>query len=267
MNEVSKIIFEQTDQRINKYSTYLNMKNFKLAISFLTCLPVVVMDVDDESWLKSMVYYPLCGYIVGIIVLIPLYLIKYFLISNSIVLSALAVLFLAYITRGLHIDGLADICDGFFCPVSSKRRMEIMKDSRVGSFGVIGICLLFIIKFAVLYVVIYSGHMFYLLPAIVFSRFSMIFLAFIGKSISNHGLGQKIIGKLPGNILIISFISTIPCFFFSWKSVLAFILMLIFVYIFNLKSKKLIGGVNGDVLGAACEISEVLILFALCFWL
>ncbi|HJO93046.1 MAG TPA: adenosylcobinamide-GDP ribazoletransferase [Victivallales bacterium] len=243
------------------------MKNFKLAISFLTCIPVVVMDADDKSWLKSMIYYPFCGYIIGILVLIPLYLIKYFLISNPIVLAGLAVLILAYITRGLHIDGLADICDGFFCPASRNRRMEIMKDSRVGSFGVIGICLLFLIKFAVLYVIIYSGHMFYLLPAIVFSRFAMVFLAFIGRSASSHGLGQKIIGNVTPKILIISFICTIPCFFFSFKTLLAFVLMVLFLYVLNLKSKKLIGGINGDVLGASCELSEVIILLVLCFWL
>jgi adenosylcobinamide-GDP ribazoletransferase len=243
------------------------MRNFKLAISFLTCIPVVVMDVDDESWLNSMIYYPLCGYIIAVVVLIPLYLIKYFFISNPVVLAALAVIFLAYITRGLHIDGLADICDGFFCPVSPNRRMEIIKDSRVGSFGVIGICLLFLMKFAVLYVIIQSGHMFYLLPVIVFSRFIIVFLAFIGKSISNKGLGQKIIGNISIKMLIISFICILPCFFFSWKSVLAFIIILLFAYTLNLRSKKLIGGINGDVLGAACEVSEVIVLLVLSFWM
>jgi adenosylcobinamide-GDP ribazoletransferase len=54
------------------------------------------------------------------------------------------------LTGGLHLDGLADCCDGLFVSADKERRLEIMKDPRMGAFGVIGLILVLMLKAAAL---------------------------------------------------------------------------------------------------------------------
>ena len=68
----------------------------------------------------------------------------------SLVAAGLVVLLLELATRGLHLDGLMDTCDGYFSGAPRERALEIMKDSRVGAMGVTGVVLLLIVKVAAL---------------------------------------------------------------------------------------------------------------------
>ena len=64
--------------------------------------------------------------------------------------AALLVVLLLLLTRGLHIDGLMDVCDGLFGGTTPERRMEIMRDSRVGAFAVAGAAGVLLLKYGAL---------------------------------------------------------------------------------------------------------------------
>ena len=68
----------------------------------------------------------------------------------ALVAAALVVMLLELVTRGLHMDGLMDTCDGYFSGAPRERALEIMKDSRAGAMGVVGAVLVLIVKVAAL---------------------------------------------------------------------------------------------------------------------
>src|SRR5215211_6970646 len=111
----------------------------------MTTLPVRLPDdwsAGDSG--RAAVWYPFVGLVIGALaglvwkgamfVLPPL-------VAGALTLAAWVIL-----TGGLHLDGLADCCDGLFVSASRERRLEIMKDPHVGAFGVIGLILVLLLK-------------------------------------------------------------------------------------------------------------------------
>jgi adenosylcobinamide-GDP ribazoletransferase len=125
------------------------LRRLALALTFLTGLPVPVRgEVDEGDLWASMGWYPLVGLglgatawglFAGLTAVLP-----------QLVAAALVVLLLELGTRGLHMDGLMDTCDGYFSGAPRERALEIMKDSRAGAMGVVGAVLVLIVKVAAL---------------------------------------------------------------------------------------------------------------------
>src|SRR5947209_12330451 len=125
---------------------------FVAAVRFLTVLPVPgstrVFDKDEDTprLVIGCEYFPLVGLLLAlllwllVLVLAPL--------VPQLVLAALLVVALVILTGGLHLDGLMDSCDGLFGGSTRERKLEIMRDSRVGSFGVLGGACVLLLKFA-----------------------------------------------------------------------------------------------------------------------
>ena len=120
-----------------------------LAVTFLTSLrlPVRGEAAPADLW-GSMAWFPLVGLglgaaawgvYAGLLEVLP-----------GVVAAALVVLLLEAFTRGLHLDGLMDTCDGFFSGAPRERALEIMKDSNAGAMGVAGAVLLIVLKVAAL---------------------------------------------------------------------------------------------------------------------
>ena len=111
------------------------MKKFLIALSFYTRIPIFIKsEVSEEEFYSSMTLLPVVGLIIGGILYIPWYLLRE--IPKEIV-SFLMVFLYIWLTGGLHIDGFIDTLDGILSNRDRERVLEIMKDSRVGSFGVI----------------------------------------------------------------------------------------------------------------------------------
>ncbi len=125
------------------------LRRLALAVTFLTGLPVPVRgEVGEADLWASMGWYPLVGLslgaagwgaFAGLTAVLP-----------QLVAAALLVLLLELATRGLHMDGLMDTCDGYFSGAPPERALEIMKDSRAGAMGVLGAVLVLIVKVAAL---------------------------------------------------------------------------------------------------------------------
>src|SRR4030043_2370981 len=117
------------------------MKNFLRALSFLTILPCGQVTLTDGKTLsRSMAFFPLVGLVIGLLLALGYYLFS-FLFPKSIVLW-LTIGLLALLTRGLHLDGFADTMDGLGSGGPKEKILEVMRDSRIGAFGVISLILL-----------------------------------------------------------------------------------------------------------------------------
>lgn len=240
------------------------ISKFRLALSFLTIFPVGKMNnISEDAWAESTLLYPVCGYIIGLITITPIFLLNYFFTISPLLLAAITVALLALITGALHLDGFADVCDGFFCPTGSKeRRLEIMHDPHIGTFGVVGLIILLLIKFVSFFVLIRNGEFLSIGAIVVLARFSMVLLAATSTYPTEKGIGKFIVGKISKLTLLLSFILILPCCF-SIRILITAGIMLCIIFILKLASNKLIGGVTGDVLGACSEITETIGLLTL----
>ena len=121
------------------------MRSLRIAFGLMTTLPVRLPDdwsAGDSG--RASVWYPFVGLVIGAITWLvwrgALFAFPP-LVAGMVTLVTWVVL-----TGGLHLDGLADCCDGLLASTSVERRLEIMKDPRLGAFGVIGLMLTFLLK-------------------------------------------------------------------------------------------------------------------------
>ena len=111
---------------------------FYLALSFFTRIPVPkTLDYSDELLNRASRYFSLVGAVLAVLLtLVYLVATQFFSPAVAVLLVMLASLLL---TGAFHEDGFADVCDGFGGGWTKERILTIMKDSRLGTFGVIGL--------------------------------------------------------------------------------------------------------------------------------
>jgi adenosylcobinamide-GDP ribazoletransferase len=125
------------------------MKYFQIAFGLMTTLPFRLPDdwqTGDSG--RASVWYPFVGLVIG-----GLSLLGWMGASrlfSPLVAGILTLILWVTLTGGLHLDGLADCCDGLLASTSVERRLEIMKDPRLGTFGGVGLVLTLLLKAAVL---------------------------------------------------------------------------------------------------------------------
>jgi adenosylcobinamide-GDP ribazoletransferase len=118
------------------------------AVSFLTVLRLP-WQPDPGAFRTAPAFFPLVGALVGIAMAVLDEVVR--LVLPMTVSSALVLLALLGITGGLHLDGLADTCDGFFAVgATPERRLEIMRDSHVGAYAIAGVVLVLLVQYAAL---------------------------------------------------------------------------------------------------------------------
>ncbi len=186
-------------------------------------------------------------------------------ILPSPVLGVLEAAWLAVLTRGLHLDGLADTVDGLGGGRDPVHTLSIMKDSNVGAFGVVSLVLVLLLKASCLAGLSRAGAWHIMLIAPCFSRFSMTVLAVFSKyARPEDGLGTCFVGRESRWTLLLSGPTALGA---GWAMLGAWgIGAAVASGVFGLVSafffQKMLGGVTGDVLGAQVEITESLVLLA-----
>ena len=241
------------------------MKGFVLMLQFLTRIPInIQIDVDDNSFKKAMVYFPLVGLVVGILNVLV------FLVLSLVVSNFLSVIFVTLfnvcLTGAFHLDGLADTCDGIYSSRSKERMLEIMKDSSIGTNGGVAIFFDLTLRIALLNSISNSNYNVVkaILIASVLSRTMLVLLSYISTYARNEGgLGNLFIGKITLKASIISLIiaAVIMLLVLGYKALFIFLPIVLMMVLYEKYIKSKIGGMTGDTLGAACEITEILVLF------
>ena len=120
------------------------MKGFHLALGFLTILPVRVSNVQPGDLGRAAGWFPVVGLLLGLVLSAAHWLLQR--VFDPFLAGALVVALWAALTGGLHLDGLADCGDGLLAAATPERRLEIMRDPRLGAFGVLVLALFLILK-------------------------------------------------------------------------------------------------------------------------
>lgn len=239
-------------------------KRFSTAVSFLTILPAPCSrnhSVDPIDLARSFSFFPPVGLIIGVCCLIPLWMLH--TVMPPTLTAVLITTLLAFVTRGLHLDGLADLADGIGGGYTPERRLEIMKDSRIGTFGSVALMLAMLFKVAGLQTLIMANYWAPILLAPVFSRLTMVLTAYKSPyARSEGGLGRPFLEHMRAQ-------EPLTATVFACVFALLFAPALIFSYLttgvlcavaFRFFGRRWLGGVTGDVLGATNEVSEIILL-------
>lgn len=235
------------------------MRPFLIALQFLTRIPVRLSRPPgerEERWMAG--FFPLAGTLVGILAA------AVYAGAVRLVTPALAVIasltFLILLSGGLHEDGLADCADGF----GSKSQLpdevlRIMKDSRVGTFGVLALIVSFATRFVVLTSLPFREVVWSLVAAQTLGRWVVIPLALALPAARPGGLGHDFSRRLSAGPVLLASASAAAVGFFLFRLKLFTLLVLPVAVLgcFGLYCYRRIRGINGDCLGAAVEIFEI----------
>ena len=235
------------------------MKSLKLAFAFMTVLPVRLKEELSPGDLgKASGWYPLVGVLIGGLVWLAKYSLQQ--IFPLLLTAVLCVTLWVFLSGGLHLDGLADCFDGMVNSSSPERRLEIMKDPRLGSFGGLGLLLALLIKVAAVYSLAPGRDWVAILSAAALGRWMILLagkqpLARPGGMGADFALGLKTASFAWAAILPLALV-----ILGGWQGLLAAALAhLAALGIFRLARSRL-GGVTGDVYGLTVEITELVVL-------
>ncbi len=235
------------------------IKKFLSAVGFLTIFPVVKRELKNCA-----IFFPLVGLFIGGFLISVNYL-GSFLFSKNVV-DMLVIVSLTIITGGLHLDGFADMLDGFYAGKDKNDTLRIMDDAHIGAMGVIGIFCIMGLKFFALQSIpqkiLYPSLL--LFPTL--SRWSLVFACTISKPAKNKGLGKIFIDTVSKKDFLNATIVAVLISFliFGLKGFFILIAVLFVSFIFLKLIGKKIGGITGDIFGALNEIIETLVLLILC---
>ncbi len=238
------------------------MNGLFLTLSFLTTLPIVPSRYQYEvrHWRTAVFWFPIIGGLIGGLV----WLVGWAsgLIFGAWLSAVLAVSAWAVATGGLHLDGLADCFDGLLVMAERERRLEIMRDPRLGAFGAIGLILFLLVKISAVQAVLANERGLALVAAAVTGR-AMISWVARQPAARSDGLGLVFSVQIRPFFLIIATLPPIGLLILmGWRGGLALALTLIVVAGIIAFARRRIGGVTGDVFGLTVELVELAVLIA-----
>jgi len=234
----------------------------RTGLLFLTRLPVGSLPAFRTEWLaQSMIYFPLIGALVGS----ASAAVAWLLFGHvSIWLTVLAALLTSVlITGGFHEDALADAADGLVGGQTVERRMEIMKDSRVGTYGVLALWFSLSAKLICLHDLAlqdFSRLLALFIAAHALARVSSVVLLYALPYIQHEGAKSGALAQVPWGILLFNLLAGAVLAVallgpFLGLACLATLAVLTLASGLYFRSK--IGGISGDCLGAAIQVVEL----------
>lgn len=228
------------------------------ALGFLSRLPVGHDEGAWEAFRRSSVAFPLAGYVIGVLLAVPLLL--------PLPTSVDATLFLVtvYGLTGInHIDGLADLGDAAAVHGAEKRR-TVMKDTDVGVGALLAVALLVAgLSLAAVGLVALplEAIVAIVVTAEVSAKLGMAELAAFG-SPAHEGLGSQLIDQTPRGF-VVAVIVSVPTLAFSWPPLVGIVMIgtsLLTTAVIGRWARSWLGGVSGDVFGATNELSRLVAL-------
>jgi adenosylcobinamide-GDP ribazoletransferase len=237
---------------------------FFAALQFLTLFPRPGwMQHSTNEVGRSAIFFPVVGLILGLILVLVNFLLLAF--ASAGLLSVILVTLLAFMTRGLHLDGVGDTFDGLGAGGDRDRILSVMDDSHTGVFGLIAIVLVLFFKIHALESLEVDRWR-ALLVAPILGRWAMVLLAYRSKA-AKAGLGSSLIDHLQTKHFLLATFLTLLLVALIFRG--NGIFMMAWVAVFTTASRsyfhRRLGGVTGDTFGAVGELSEtsVMVLLAL----
>lgn len=233
-----------------------------LAVQFLTRLPVRSTSAFSTDRLAASVrHYPLVGMLIGSIAAAAYAGAQ--LIFPTIVAVMLSTALTLLVTGAFHEDGLADTFDGIGGSANRERSLEIMKDSRVGVFGVLALLMVIAIKVTTLAALLPVAAVVSLVAAHGFSRWSSVVVIATSRYVRDEGTGKPTSEGISLPALLYATIVGLVCialvyFVLTPVAAMGGIIGLLSGHVFmRLFFEHKIGGYTGDCLGATQQASEI----------
>jgi adenosylcobinamide-GDP ribazoletransferase len=237
----------------------------RASLEFLTrlplgrALPMSGAEIGRAAWA-----FPIAGLLIGLLAAI-VYALAHRAGMPSWVAGTLAIAATLIATGCLHEDGLADTMDGFGGGDTTERKLEIMRDSRIGTYGVSALMLSILLRAAALASIAGPGRvMFALLAAHAAARAAMPMLMYLLPPARRDGLSFAA-GRPPRDRVITAAVLGIVILLLClglWHGLAALIVLAAVIVLMTWLSGNQIGGQTGDVLGAVEQIGEIVILLA-----
>lgn len=257
---------EDPYQRAVYHAARVWWSDLRAALGFLTRLPIKFRRTESAATAlgRAVRAFSIVGGLIGLFAGI-VYGIASGLGLPDIVSAVLTVGALALVTGALHEDGLADMVDGFGGGASRQDKLAIMRDSRIGAYGVIGLVLVLAAKVGALVDLDRVGLVVAaMVCAAAVSRAAMPAIMLWMDSARDDGLAADA-GHPPSAPvwigLAIALVLSVGLL--TWTGLIAFIVAAVGAAGVAWLAKRQIGGHTGDVLGGAQQISELLFLLAL----
>ncbi len=237
------------------------LRAFKIAVGFLTVFKVRIDPVPDMAEAGGSAWaFPLVGALLGIL-LVAAHAVLAAVLPASMA-AVLVVGLWVVLTGGLHLDGWTDCWDAMAASVPPERRREILKDSRLGTFGALALMLLVAVKGSALAGEHFRGVMLFLAPVI--GRGALVVAAY-GIVNPGQGMGAQFCrGMDKKTARWAAILGFGPALIAGWIGILAVIAAYVGSFWFRRFAVSRLGTVNGDVIGAMCELSEALVLLTAC---
>jgi adenosylcobinamide-GDP ribazoletransferase len=250
---------------------------WRLAQGTLTILPTRVGRVDRQTAGRAMALAPLVGLVVGLLASVVLYTSRV-AFGSPYLPPVLAIACLAWLTRGLHLDGLADLADGLGARKDPAGTRAVMKDPAVGAFGVLWLVFVPLVQAMALLTCVDQGRgTASLLLAVFTGRLAVTAACRSTPAATDSGLGAMVAGTVRRGVTS-AWLLLIPAFaayalqdkdaigndsFRVMRTVAAPLIALWVVRAIRRRAVRRVGGLTGDVLGALCELATTVCLLVL----
>jgi adenosylcobinamide-GDP ribazoletransferase len=248
------------------------MKALILMIQFMTRYPIpVAVDFTAERFVQGMKWMPL----VGLLAALPAA--AGFVLADGLlgreVAAIVAVILLIAVTGGLHLDGIADTADGLFSYRSRERMLEIMRDSTLGTNGVIAVVLAILLKYILLHAAPADGGVVAVLIVPVLGRTALTWHSAvaryareergIGDYVNQTGLAQAAAATLLSLVLVTSILLLwgVPPSLIPLVVLILHLPPIGLAVVFAAYLTWRLGGITGDTIGASIELAEILSFF------
>ncbi len=236
-------------------------RQFTIALSFLTIFRLPVSgEISPRDLGRCYACFPIVGLLVGLITCLMVLLLQ--ALMPPLLLAAWACAFMTFVTRGFHLDALADLADGIGGGYTPEKRLEIMKDSATGAFGSLALVLAILLKTSAIYSLIMAKSWIALAIVPAMGRFAIVVSAYKSSCARTGGIAKSSIEYVTGGTVlaaasfaVVLTLLLIPKFAPAFIGTATLISLLV-----RALAHRFLGGVTGDVLGAINEITEVLLL-------
>lgn len=233
---------------------------FWIALQFLTIIPSPFHRRPEPRQLAaSLSYFPVIGILIGAVVFLANWGLS--AVFSPAVSAALTLAVWVLISGALHLDGLVDSCDGL-AGGTPARRLEIMADSRVGTYGIVGVCLVLLLKYAALASLPESLSLEALLLVPVLGVWAMVFALFAFPYVRRDGLGRHFKEGANKYRFALATLLTLAAAvgLARWPGLIIMAISGLIALGMGYFFKFRLGGLTGDVYGAIKEVSEAMTL-------
>ncbi len=239
------------------------MKRLLLALQFLTVFPIRLPQAPAPGDLgRAAGWFPLVGGVIGVLTAGVYFGLS--LIFPPLLAAALATAAWIGLSGGLHLDGLADCCDGLLNASSRERRLEIMKDPRLGTFGGIGLCLAILLK-VVGISSLPPGAFWIALPLAAATGRWLLLPAGRQPPARPGGMGADFSSGLNRAVWIPAALTLGALTALAgWRGLAGVLAAHGVAWLVFALARSRLGGMSGDVLGLTVELAEIVVLLGFC---